>query len=368
MRLTLSLTDSAARTSVERAIAELRMARPVIIEGAGGDTVLVQGLEDLTSERAQELEDLAGGMAHLVLPVARLRRLGFVREANGAVALPVVDLARIDRLAFSLEARVDAPVRDASAADEDALELARLALALPAVIVVPLASTVEADGSLLRVAAADLRDYRSARARDLKIIARSPVPLSEAQDTEFVVFRGGEGLRDQVAIVVGRPDPSRPVFVRLHSACLTGDLFGSLKCDCGDQLRGSVRFMAENGGGVLLYLDQEGRGNGIANKIRAYELQSRGYDTYDADEMLGFGPDQRRFDFAASMLRELGIGTVHLITNNPDKIAALEQAGITVVSHERIFGRTTAENRGYLATKRDRSGHLIELDADRSRS
>jgi GTP cyclohydrolase II len=178
-----------------------------------------------------------------------------------------------------------------------------------------------------------------------------------------VVFRGGEGLRDQVAIVVGRPDFAEPVLVRLHSACLTGDLFGSLKCDCGDQLRSSVRFMAETGGGILLYLDQEGRGNGIANKIRAYKLQSEGFDTYDADEMLGFGPDQRRFDFAAEMLRQLGVARARLITNNPDKIAALAQAGLEVVSHQRAPGRATAENRLYLASKRDRAGHLIELDS-----
>jgi GTP cyclohydrolase II len=165
-----------------------------------------------------------------------------------------------------------------------------------------------------------------------------------------------------VAIVVGRPDVSAPVTVRLHSACLTGDLFGSLKCDCGDQLRGSVRWMAEHGGGILLYLDQEGRGNGIANKIRAYKLQAQGYDTYDADEMLGFGPDQRRFDFAAEMLRQLGLRQVNLITNNPDKIAALEKAGLAVVSHQRSPARATPQNLHYLATKRERAGHLIDVD------
>ena len=366
MRLTLSLSEPPARTSVERAIAEMRMARPVLVEGESA-AILVQGLEDLTPERAQVLDDVAGGAARLVLPSARLRRLGLSREANGVVALPVVDLARIATLAFEIDARIDAPVRATDALDEDALELARLALALPAVIVIPLASSVAADESVLRVSASDVRGYREARARDLAIVARAPVPLEEAQDTEFVVFRGGEGLRDQIAIVVGKPDTTQPVTVRLHSACLTGDLFGSLKCDCGDQLRGTVRYMSENGGGVLLYLDQEGRGNGIANKIRAYELQSRGYDTYDADEMLGFGPDQRRFDFAAAMLRQLGVSEVRLITNNPDKIAALGKAGIRVVSHERVFGRTTAENRRYLATKRDRSGHLIDLDAERPR-
>jgi GTP cyclohydrolase II len=198
--------------------------------------------------------------------------------------------------------------------------------------------------------------------RDLKIVSRAPVPLEGAPTSEFVVFRGGEGLRDQVAIIVGKPDLAKPVSVRLHSACLTGDLFGSLKCDCGDQLRETVRWMAENEGGILLYLDQEGRGNGLANKIRAYKLQSQGYDTYDADEVLGFELDQRRFDFAAEMLKQLDVGAVRVMTNNPEKIAALQKAGLTVVSDQRVFGRPTAENVRYLASKRDRAGHYIDMD------
>ena len=153
-----------------------------------------------------------------------------------------------------------------------------------------------------------------------------------------------------------------PVPVRLHSACLTGDLFGSLKCDCGDQLRHTAKFMAENGGGVLLYLDQEGRANGLSNKIRAYALQAKGYDTYDADEVLGFDHDQRGFDFAAEMLRQLGVTRVQVMTNNPAKLAALEAAGLDVVSDRRILGRKTDQNVRYLASKRDRAGHFIDVD------
>jgi GTP cyclohydrolase II len=360
MRLTLSLSEDLDRTAVERAIAELRMGRPVLIEGDGA--ILVHGIEDLTAERAGQLDALARTRARLVLPAARLRRLGLERSQNGTIALPVVDAARVRTLAFELDARVDAPVGTVSALDEVALELARLALSLPAVIVLPVDAAIAIDGTVLRVPGRAVMGYRAAQVEKLAIVGRAPVPLDGAEDTEFVVFRGGEGLRDQVAIVVGKPDVAGPVPVRLHSACLTGDLFGSLKCDCGDQLRGAVRWMAEHGGGILLYLDQEGRGNGIANKIRAYKLQSQGYDTYDADEMLGFGPDQRRFDFAAAMLRQLGVREVRMITNNPDKIDALTKAGLTVVSHQRSVGRATPENIRYLATKRDRAGHMIEVD------
>jgi GTP cyclohydrolase II len=189
------------------------------------------------------------------------------------------------------------------------------------------------------------------------------VPLEGAPDSEFVVFRGGEGLRDQAAIIVGRPDFLRPVLVRLHSACLTGDLFGSLKCDCGDQLRYAARFMAENGGGVLLYLDQEGRGNGLASKVRAYDLQARGFDTYDADAALGFDSDRRIFDFAAEMLKKLGARRVRVMTNNPEKIAALAAAGLEIADEQRVLGRLTDHNARYLEAKRDKAGHFIDLDS-----
>jgi GTP cyclohydrolase II len=361
MRLVLSLSDTSAATSVERAIMEFRSGRPVVIDGERA-SALVVGAETLAGRVSAELDAVAHGHAHLVLPPARLRRLGLDRQAPGLVALPVVDRERIETLALKVEGRIDAPVRPAEAVDEEALELARLSLILPAVVVVPLAAEIEIDPSLVRVSGSAIRDYRRAKALDLSIVSRAPVPLDGAPTSEFVVFRGGEGLRDQVAIIVGKPDLSRPVTVRLHSACLTGDLFGSLKCDCGDQLRDTVRFMAKSEGGILLYLDQEGRGNGIANKIRAYKLQAQGYDTYDADEVLGFEADQRRFDFAAHMLKQLGVGAVRLLTNNPEKIRALTEAGLEVTSDHRVLGRPTAENVSYLAAKRDRAGHYIDLD------
>jgi GTP cyclohydrolase II len=362
MRLVLSLSDNPAVTLVERAIMEFRSARPVVVDGRGG-SALVIGVEDLDDAMSAEIETLAGGHAHLVLPPARLRRLGLDRKAPGLVALPVVDRQRVETLALKVDGRIDAPVRAAGAMDEEALELASLSLVLPAVIVVPLADGIEIDPSMVRVSGEAIRAYRKARAMDLKIVSRAPVPLEGASTSEFVVFRGGEGLRDQVAIIVGKPDLSKPVTVRLHSACLTGDLFGSLKCDCGDQLRDTVRLMAREEGGILLYLDQEGRGNGIANKIRAYKLQAQGYDTYDADEVLGFEADQRRFDFAAGMLKGLGVTTVRLMTNNPEKIRALSDAGLEVVSDHRVLGRRTPENVSYLASKRDRAGHYIDLDS-----
>lgn len=357
----LEADGGASRVSVDRAIAELRAGRPVVIK-AGRSHIIVMGLEALDETRAGIIERLSSRRARLLLPAPRLRRLGLDRDRPGAIALPTIDIKRIGALALEVGARVDAPVATLGKLDHAALELARLALVLPAVVVGHVsARAIEGEG-LIRVETTAVESYRSGRTRDLRIVGRAPVPLEGAPDTEFVIFRGGEGLRDQVAVVINKPDLSQPVTVRLHSACLTGDLFGSLKCDCGDQLRHTARYMAENGGGVLLYLDQEGRGNGLSNKIRAYELQSRGFDTYDADEVLGFDHDQRGFDFAADMLKLLGVSRVRVMTNNPLKIAALEAAGLDVVSDQRILGRKTDQNIRYLAAKRDRAGHFIDVD------
>ena len=307
---------------------------------------------------ASDALGLVDALEHVVDDLLVERRLlGRQRDL-----LPRLDLGRIETLALQVGARFDAPVAALTRLDAAALELARIALVLPAMVVANVAGPAVAQTGMLEVEAASIEQFRAANVASLKIVSRAPVPLEGAPDTEFVVYRGGEGLRDQVAVVVGKPDLNDTVTVRLHSACLTGDLFGSLKCDCGDQLRHTAKFMAENGGGVLLYLDQEGRGNGLSNKIRAYKLQTQGYDTYGADEVLGFDHDQRGFDFAAEMLNQLGVTRVQVMTNNPVKIGALKEAGLEVVSDRRILGRKTDQNVRYLASKRDRAGHFIEVD------
>lgn len=354
-----SLFGDPGLTHVERAIAEFRSGRPVVVH-MGRRNALVLGVEAFDEPLAKAVQKLAEGKGRLVLPAARLRRLGSERKTPGIIAFPSIDLHRMAALSLKLDARLDAPIAPTSDIDRAALELAALSLTLPGVFVAPVRKAATAD--VVQVSGKDILRFRSARAVNLQMISRSPVPLEHAARTEFAVFRGGEGMRDQVAVIVGTPDLSKPVTVRLHSACLTGDLFGSLKCDCGDQLRRTVRQMAEGEGGILLYLDQEGRGNGIANKMRAYHLQSQGWDTYDADEALGFDLDQRHFDFAADMLRQLGVTSVKVMTNNPTKIEALRAAGLEVASDERVLGRPTAENVRYLASKRDKAGHIIDFD------
>jgi GTP cyclohydrolase II len=349
--------------AVDRAISEFRAGRPVLLR-AGERLALALSAELAEGDLVGRLDGLSGGKAHLALSAARLRRLGAkARAETGILAMPTLDLARIEMLALRTDGKVDAPVAPASDIDDSALELARLSLVLPAAIIVPVSADAIAREPLVEVEIDAVNSYRAAQAATLTIVGRAPVPLEGAPETEFVVFRGGEGLRDQVAIIVGDPDLTTAVPVRLHSACLTGDLFGSLKCDCGDQLRETVQWMAENEGGILLYLDQEGRGNGISNKMRAYKLQSQGWDTYDADEILGFDLDQRHFDFAATMLKQLGVSRVTALTNNPLKVGAIKAAGVEVAATQAVLGRPNVHNVRYLASKRDRAGHFIDMDA-----
>ena len=359
--------DETDLVAVDRAISEFRSGRPVVIHRRD-DALLIYSAELADETMLARIDAIAEKRAHLVLPAARLRRLGLERNTPGIVALPQLDITRVASLALKVDARIDAPVCPAQPLDQTALKLAGLALVLPPVIAVPVEMSGLGTSSIMTVEARAIDTYRAEQVRTMRIVGRAPVPLEGAPATEFVIFRGGEGLRDQVAILVGKPDLSRPVAVRLHSACLTGDLFGSLKCDCGDQLRETVRWMAETDGGILLYLDQEGRGNGIANKMRAYKLQSEGWDTYDADEVLGFDFDQRGFDFAAEMLRQLGVTKVNALTNNPEKIKALRNAGLDIVASQRVLGRPSVHNVRYLATKRDRAGHDIDMDAVMARA
>jgi GTP cyclohydrolase II len=231
-----------------------------------------------------------------------------------------------------------------------ALALARSAGLLPAVWLLEPAATDPA------VSVDDI--VRERRQPSLEIVARAKLPLDDMPPTQIVAFRASDDGQEHVALVVGA-FAGKPPLVRLHSECLTGDVFGSLKCDCGPQLKEALRIIGAAGGGVLLYLRQEGRGIGLANKIRAYALQDRGLDTVDANQRLGFADDERDYGHAAAMLRVLGIDEVRLLTNNPAKVAGLKAAGIKVA--ERVAHQMPANphNADYLATKRKRSGHLL---------
>ena len=230
-----------------------------------------------------------------------------------------------------------------------ALMLARSAGLLPALWITGGLSPVE-------VSAADIAEQR--RNPQVELVARARLPLDGLPDTQIVAFRASDDGEEHVALVIGA-FAGQPPLVRLHSECLTGDVFGSLKCDCGPQLQEALRIIGGAGGGVLLYLRQEGRGIGLANKLRAYALQDRGLDTVDANRRLGFADDERDYAHAAAMLRALGIDQVRLLTNNPAKVEGLEAAGIKVAERVPHHMPANPHNADYLATKRKKSGHLI---------
>jgi GTP cyclohydrolase II len=264
-------------------------------------------------------------------------------DAATALADPALDLAT--PLKGPFRAR---PVGDQAAADA-ALELARIAGVLPAFFV----REAAAQDAL---APADIDAF--ADPAKLRIATRARLPVEADEHAEIVAFRSGDGGDMHVALILGQPDGTPPL-VRLHSECLTGDVLGSLKCDCGPQLHAALGEIAGAGWGILLYLRQEGRGIGLINKLRAYALQDQGFDTVDANTRLGFRVDARDFRIAARMLELLGQRRIRLLTNNPAKVAELQKAGIEVV--ERVPHRVAANphNEKYLATKRDRTGHQL---------
>lgn len=269
-----------------------------------------------------------------------------------AVADPALDLRNPMKGPFRAEAIA---WREAA---EAALELARIAGILPAFMVDP-----ENAGEPLAVHPSDLEGY--AETTNLRIVTRARLPVTSNEDAEIVAFRSSADLREHVALVLGDPNGDKPPLVRLHSECLTGDVLGSLKCDCGPQLDAALAAMSEeahtNGGwGVLLYMRQEGRGIGLINKLRAYSLQDQGFDTVDANHRLGLPDEARDFHVAARMLDLLGIGSVRLMTNNPEKVAAIEAAGVSVTERVQHQLPDNPHNERYLATKRDRSGHLLK--------
>jgi GTP cyclohydrolase II len=232
-----------------------------------------------------------------------------------------------------------------------AMELARLAGILPAFLILK-----DAPADIDTVSADDIAAYTNAET--LKIAVRARLPVSAAEDGEIIAFRSTADATDHIALVIGKRDDSPPV-VRLHSECLTGDVLGSLKCDCGPQLHEALHRIAGAQWGVLLYLRQEGRGIGLINKLRAYTLQDQGFDTVDANLRLGFAVDARDFSVAAQMLRLLAIAKIILLTNNPLKVSGLEAQGIIVSERMPLVMIANRHNADYLATKRDRTGHTL---------
>lgn len=297
----------------------------------------------------------------LVVTSRRAHVLGL--ETPGPVAIPLTAADTCDgiwSLAAGLDGKPRANVGAAGAAAARAVVLAKLAQRLPALLVADAAAVAADDRAHMIAVDADAVSRFSARNVELlEIVSDARIPLEDGVSARFCVFRDALGS-SPVAIILGDPDFSQPVAVRVHSACLTGDVFGSRRCDCGAQLKLAIAQLSESGGGVVLYLEQEGRGLGLANKMRAYELQDGGLDTMDANMMLGFDDDERDYGVAARMLRMIGANRVLLLTNNPGKLEALSEGGVDVAARIPLHTIINPENRRYLATKAARAGHWLE--------
>ncbi|HEX9448803.1 MAG TPA: GTP cyclohydrolase II [Dongiaceae bacterium] len=391
-------TDFAVRTAtsqatVERCLAELRR---------GGAIALIDGDHAVLAVAAETLEEAQlawlGSAAsdadiRLLLTAERASRLGLAPDpakpqdicvcrisanlsaeqlkttiihylADPTKALSATHPASATPRSTSMAGVTLDPVCAAELPDslrQGAIDLAKTARLLPAVVVVKIAPAAVAFwvAAPFTLACGDLAAHRRMLASELRRVGSARVPLEAAEATEIIAFRPADGGKEHLAIIIGALDPEQPVLIRLHSECFTGDLLGSLRCDCGDQLRGAIEQIAKSGSGVLLYLAQEGRGIGLINKLRAYRLQDAGADTLEANLQLGFGADERVYQPAAEMLRQLGIQSVRLLTNNPKKVQGLEHCGIAVVERVPHAFPSNDHNAQYLSTKATRFGHMF---------
>lgn len=350
-----------------RARADLRMGLPVLLRD-GEEAALALAAETLRPERLSDLRALGG--APVVAVTARRAATLKARSYDGDLARIVLpadaDLAWVraiadpkDDLAAPMKGPLVSQREGAAVLHRLALRLAKGARLLPAAVVLPVADAARFTAAGLTVIdAADAAGHAEGGAPLAEVVsARLPMEVSEAG--RLRVFRPEDGGEEHYAIEIGRPDRARPVLARLHSACFTGDLMGSLKCDCGPQLRAALAQMGAEGAGVLLYLNQEGRGIGLANKMRAYSLQDQGFDTVEANHRLGFEDDERDFRLGADILKAMGFSSVRLLTNNPAKIAMMERNGVAVAERVPLKVGHGEHNRAYLATKAAKSGHLL---------
>jgi GTP cyclohydrolase II len=342
---------------VARAIDALRRGWPVRIDGTGFlavETADEAALAAFDSGGSADL--LISGHRAVTLKLANQRDAvptGPVRIKRGAMSL--AQATAVADPALDLSHPLKGPFRTRELACERAaaaaVTLARRAGLLPALFV-----DGEAGLDAVALASAQVEAFESAPS--LRIASRARLPTRVAEQAEIVAFRSESDGAEHVALLIGAPS-GQPPLVRLHSECLTGDVLGSLKCDCGPQLDGALEAIAGSGWGILLYLRQEGRGIGLVNKLRAYALQDQGFDTVDANVRLGFGDDERDFGVAAEMLAKLAQREVRLLTNNPRKVDGLEGAGIRVVERVPLRATPNRHNRAYLDTKRRRSGHTL---------
>ncbi|GLQ04964.1 GTP cyclohydrolase II [Sneathiella chinensis] len=361
-----------ALRNVDRAIADLRRGLPAVIT-TGQETIAILSTEMAYDAEIRDLAETCGTAPLFAITAHRANVLHVMPTGDTTILLTIEDWmdASLMRALADATHDLDQPFRGPftrlqgpiDPIHDAAIKINKLGRLLPSAIVCPVdtekAASIAAEKDLSVVTFDEIFSYDDYSARQLRPVALAKVPLQGAENTRIQAFRPVDGGIEHLAILIGDPNRHDPVLARLHSECFTGDLIGSLKCDCGEQLRGAIKAISDQGSGVILYLAQEGRGIGLMNKLRAYKLQSDGFDTIDANERLGFDADERVFRPAAEMLSLLGFTKIRLMTNNPEKVEGLERCGIEVAERVTHKFPSNTHNELYLATKRKRSGHYL---------
>ncbi|MEZ7813282.1 MAG: GTP cyclohydrolase II [Paracoccaceae bacterium] len=357
---------------INRARSDLRMGIPLVLCD-GPRALLICAVESLSPRRLADLRALSGVVMAVTARRAETLKLsvydGDLARFAVPTEVPLSWLASVANPAKDLNAPLKGPFRVARGTDPAlyrlGLQLVKSAELLPAIVAVDLKPSPRypraADFSLthslsLLELAPSLLALQSSQVLQNIVAARLPMRLAKVG--RLHVFRKPDGGQEHYAIEIGKPARDKPLLTRIHSACFTGDVLGSLKCDCGPQLHAALHAMGQAGEGVLVYLNQEGRGIGLANKMRAYALQEQGFDTVEANHRLGFEDDERDFRLGASILLQMGFGALRLMTNNPQKINMMQAQGIRVIERVPLHVGATVENAAYLAAKRDKSGHM----------
>ena len=351
-----------------RARSDFRLALPIVIRNGDSGAVAISA-ETVREDRLAALVSMDGPTV-LALTERRsstlkaraydgdIARVAVPPDADAnwvrAVADPASDLRVPLKGPFATERGGDPSLH------RMAVELARRARLLPAAVLNeipdPVGFGTRNNLTVVDIAAAE--GPNESKSGPI-MVASASLPIRVHSETRIFVYRLDSGSEEHCAIEIGRPDRKAPVLVRLHSACFTGDVLDSLKCDCGTQLALALDHMSHAGGGILLYMNQEGRGIGLGNKVRAYSLQDQGFDTLEANHRLGFEGDERDFGIAADILKHLGFASAQLMTNNPEKVRMLEAAGIEISGRIPLKSEPTEFNEAYLAVKSEKFGHLL---------
>ena len=354
-----------------RLVSDLRLGLPVILYD-GQQIVLAASIETLYSEKLEKINQIAKSKKFEIAITNRRAKVLNARIYNEVVTrLSIeekIDIQLLHAIADPSK-DLDYPLKGPFQSEREgsfdiaslSLSLCKKARLLPASILLNITNSIRRELVSAQISECDINNLKikSEETTFLPTLSSAQLPIGGHQNISLTVFRELTDLTEHYAIVFGKPKNSQPVLTRVHSACFTGDLLGSEKCDCGEQFSVSMSKMKNEGNGILLYLNQEGRGIGLANKMRAYHLQSIGFDTVDANHRLGFEDDERDLEIAAKILRSLDVNNVKLMTNNPKKIELLTSHGITVKERVPLIVSMNPNNENYLKTKAKKSGHLF---------